>query len=133
MIEDIDSVSSISHEKQHDAVNGWISSIIRFSQLNNDGQSITQYAKIIYFFVHKFRDVERMLIYIQIYHFIDHSREWGCIQENKIIRLNREGTREIMSIIALDEDIGIMKTADKEYLIIRRGILFDVEEDDTSQ
>src|SRR5204862_3640923 len=45
---DIDSVSSTSYEEQWDAVNGWASSVVRLSQLNNDGQLITQYAKVIY-------------------------------------------------------------------------------------
>jgi len=130
---DIDSVSSTSHEGQRDLANGRASSVVRLSQLNNDGQPITQYAKVIYFFVHKFRDVEGMLAYIQTYHFTDHSREWGCAQENKIIRLNREGSREVVSVSALDEGIGIMKSADKEYLIVRRRILFDTEEDNTLQ
>ena len=125
---DIDAVSSNSHEGRRDAVNGRASSVVRLSQLNDDGQPITQYAKVIYFFVHKFRDVEGMLAYVQTYHFTDHSREWGYAQENKIIGLTREGSMEVMSVSALDEGIGIMKTADKEFLIIRR-ILFHAEED----
>jgi len=107
--------------------------VVRLSQLNDDGQPITQYAKVIHFFVHEFRESEEMLAYVQTYQFTDHSREWGCAQENKIIRLNREGPMEVVSVTALDEGIGIMKRADKEYLIVRRRILFDGEEEDTSQ
>ena len=40
---------------------------------------------------------------------------------------------EAVSVSALDEGIGIMKRADKEYLIVRRRILFDAEEDGRSQ
>ena len=130
---DVDAVSSNSHEGRRDAVNGRASSVVRLSQLNDDGQPITQYAKVIHFFVHEFRESEEMLAYVQTYQFTDHSREWGCAQENKIIRLNREGPMEVVSVTALDEGIGIMKRADKEYLIVRRRILFDGEEEDTSQ
>ena len=133
LAEDIDAILSNSHEERHDAINERAFFIIRFSQLNDDEWFITQYAKIIHFFVHKFRESEEMLTYIQIYHFIDHSLEWSCIQENKIIRLNREGLKEIMSITALNEGIEIMKRADKEYLIVRRRILFDEKEENISQ
>jgi len=74
-----------------------------------------------------------MLAYVQTYHFADHSHRLGCTQENKIIRLNNEGPREVMSVTALDEGIGVMKRADKEYLIVRRRIPFDDEEEHTSQ
>jgi Transposase family tnp2 len=130
---DVDAVSSSSYEGRRDAVNGRASSVVRLSQLNDDGQPITQYAKVIHFFVHKFRESEEMLAYVQIYRFADHSSEWGCAQENKIIRLIREGPMEVMSVTALDEGIGIMKREEKEYLIVRRRILFDDEEEDTSQ
>ena len=39
---------------------------------------------------------------------------------------------KIVFITALDEDIEIMKRVDKKYLIIRRWILFDDEEEDIS-
>ena len=74
-----------------------------------------------------------MLAYVRIYHFIDQSRELGCAQENKIIRLTREGPMEVVSVSALDEGAGILKRTDKEYLIVRSRILFDAEEDDRSQ
>src|SRR6266496_5354232 len=108
---DVDGVSSNSHEKQRDMVNGWASSVVRLSQLNDDGQLITQYVKVIHFFIHKFQESEEMLAYVQTYHFADHSSEWGCAQENKIIWLNREGPMEVMSVTVLDEGIGIMKRA----------------------
>jgi len=73
-----------------------------------------------------------MLAYIQIYHFTDYSLQWGCAQKNKIIRLTREGSMEVISVTALDEGIGIMKVVDTSYLIVRRRILFD-NEPDTSQ
>jgi len=74
-----------------------------------------------------------MLAYVQTYHFTDHSLELGCTQEKQIIRLNREGPKEVVSVTALDEGIGIMKRADKEYLIVRRRTQFDEEQEDTSQ
>jgi hypothetical protein len=86
--------------------------------------------KVIYFLVHKFLDVEGMLAYVQTYHFMDHSRERGCAQENKP---NYSAQRKIDGASALDEGVGIMKTVDKEYLIVRGQILFDAEEDNTSQ
>ena len=73
-----------------------------------------------------------MLAYVQTYRFIDHSLEWNCIQENKIIRLDREGPMEVISVTALDEGIGIMKREEKEYLIVRRRILFDDDEEEIS-
>ena len=73
-----------------------------------------------------------MLAYVQTYRVSDHSLEWGCAQENKIIRVNRDGSKEVVSVTALDEGIGIMKRADKEYLMVRRRIIFDSEEGDTS-
>ena len=73
-----------------------------------------------------------MLAYVRIYHFTDQSHELGCAQENKIIRLTREGPLEVMSVSALDEGIGIMKRADKEYFIVRRRILLDDEKNNRS-
>jgi hypothetical protein len=63
---DADSISCQWRDLQRDSGNERASYIVRLSQLNNDGGSITQYAKVIHFFVHKFRDVERMLAYVQI-------------------------------------------------------------------
>ena len=74
-----------------------------------------------------------MLVYIQTYHFTDHSLELDCIQEKQIIRLNREEPKEIVCVTALDEGIGIMKRTDKEYLILRRRTLFDEEQEEASQ
>ena len=68
-----------------------------------------------------------MLVYVQIYHSTDHSLQRGCAQKNKIIRLTREGSMEVISVTALDEGVGIMKVADTSYLIVRRQILFDDE------
>jgi hypothetical protein len=128
---DVDVVSSNSYEERRAIVNGRASSV-RLSQLNDDGQSITQYVKVIYFFVHKFRGVKGMLAYVRIYHFIDQSYELDYAQENKIIRLTREGPLEVVSVSALVEGIGIMKRADKEYVIVRRRILFADEVRDRS-
>lgn len=127
LAEDVDAVSSSEYERRRDAVNERTSSVVQLSQRNNDGNLITQYAKVIHFFVHKFRGSEETLAYIQTYHFTDHSLELGCTQEKQIIRLNREGPKEVVCITALDEGIGIMKRADKEYLILRRRTLSDEE------
>src|SRR5271155_1148488 len=44
-----------------------------------------QYAKVIPFFVYKFRGNEEMLAYVQTYHCIDRSYELGCTQKKQII------------------------------------------------
>src|SRR5437667_9134820 len=128
---DVDGISCQWNESRRESANDRASSVVRLSQLSDDGQSITQYAKVIHFFLHNFRGVERMLAYVQIYHFTDYSLQWRCAQKNKIIRLTREGSMEVISVTALDEGIGIMKVADTSYLIVRRRILFD-DEPDTS-
>jgi Transposase family tnp2 len=122
---DVDGVSCEWNEKRRGLANGRTSSVVQLSQLNDNEESITQYAKVIHFFVHEFRDVKQMLAYIQIYHFTDYSAQCGCSQENKIIRLNRLGSKEVVSVTALDEGIGIMEVAEKSYLIVRRRIMFD--------
>ena len=55
-----------------------------------------------------------MLAYVQTYHFTDQSLELGSTQEQQIIWINREGPKEVVSVTALDEGIGIMKKEDKE-------------------
>ena len=74
---DVDAVLSDSYEERRVAVNGRSSSIVRLSQLSDDGHPLRNIRKVIHFFVTKFRGVEGMLAYVRIYHFTDQSRELG--------------------------------------------------------
>jgi Transposase family tnp2 len=117
---DVDGVSSEWNDLRRDLSMSRTSSVVRLSQQDDNGQPITQFGKVIHFFIHKFRDTERMLAYIQIYRTTDLSLRYGCSQINKILQLNRVGSNEVVGVTAIDEGIGIMKNAGISYLLVRR-------------
>ena len=127
---DSDSISSEWLELHRNSPDTRSSFTVRISQLNDDRQAITRYAKVIYFFVHEFQSTERMLAYVQIYYTRDISLLAGCTQDNKIIRHERSGALEVLEVTAIDEGVGIMKVAERQYIIVRRRMLLDIEEDD---
>jgi len=124
---DADHVSSEWMELRRDFHNARSSSMVRLSQLNDNMERITQFAKVVHFFVHSFQGTPRMLVYVRIYHARDCSFQAGCIQNNKIIRVERLGPLEVMCVTAIDEGIGVLNVANKQYLIVRREMLLDVD------
>lgn len=110
----MDGVLSDRNDSRRDLVVSRTSSVVRLSQQDHDGRSIVQFGKVIHFFVYKFRDTERMLAYIQIYNVADFS------QRSKILRLTKEGSKEIVDVSAIEEGIEIMKDSGMSYLLVRR-------------
>jgi hypothetical protein len=92
---DVDRISSEWNDMRRESVVSRASSVVRLSQQDDYGRHVTQFGKVIHFFVHKFRDTERMLAYVQIYHASDLSLPLGCSQEIRFFGSTEMGLKKL--------------------------------------
>ena len=83
----------------------------------DDNELLTVYGRVLYFFLHEFQECMRMLAYLQCFRVKDHSPV--ADRRQKVVELERLTRREVICVTAIDEGIGIMTSAGRQYLINR--------------